>query len=82
MHIDEYGKPFTQVFPTGEFPVQLSVAKLNDAETIAFARISFSEEPVVKWKFALLEGQLPIPLSVRNAQTRLMKEIGYGKNYN
>jgi putative ATPase len=27
-------------------------------------------------------GQLPIPLSVRNAPTRLMKEIGYGKNYN
>jgi putative ATPase len=27
-------------------------------------------------------GQLPIPLSVRNAPTKLMKEIGYGKDYN
>lgn len=27
-------------------------------------------------------GQLPIPLSVRNAPTKLMKEQGYGKDYN
>lgn len=27
-------------------------------------------------------GQLPIPLSVRNAPTNFMKEIGYGKDYN
>ncbi len=61
-HIDEYGIPFTQVFPTGEFPVQLAIAKLGEQETIAFARISFSNEPVVKWEFALQEGQSPIPV--------------------
>jgi len=26
-------------------------------------------------------GNLPIPLKVRNAPTKLMKEIGYGKGY-
>jgi hypothetical protein len=60
MHIDEYGKPFTQVFPTGEFPVQLSIAKFDYEEKIAFARINFSDEPVARWEFAFLEGQTPI----------------------
>lgn len=27
------------------------------------------------------QGDLPVPLHLRNAPTRLMKEIGYGKNY-
>ncbi len=26
-------------------------------------------------------GDLPVPLNIRNAPTRLMKELGYGKNY-
>jgi putative ATPase len=26
-------------------------------------------------------GDLPVPLHIRNAPTKLMKEIGYGKNY-
>lgn len=62
MHIEEYGKPFTQLFPTGEFPVQLSILKLDYEESIAFARIYFSGDPVYKWEFALLKGQLPIPV--------------------
>ena len=62
MHIDEYGKPFTKVFPTGEFPVQLSIAQFDFEEKIAFARINFSDEPVAKWEFALLEGQPPIAI--------------------
>ena len=62
MHIDEYGIPFTQVFPTGEFPVQLSIAKLGNEELTVFARISFSEEPVEKWEFALQKGQASIPV--------------------
>ena len=60
LHVDEYGIPFTQVFPTGEFPVQLSIAKLDKEESIAFARISFSDEPVVRWEFALQAGQQPM----------------------
>jgi putative ATPase len=26
-------------------------------------------------------GNLPIPLKIRNAPTKLLKELGYGKNY-
>jgi putative ATPase len=26
-------------------------------------------------------GDLPVPLSIRNAPTKLMKDIGYGKDY-
>ncbi|WP_207496965.1 DUF4241 domain-containing protein [Aridibaculum aurantiacum] len=62
LHIDEYGLPFTQVFPTGEFPVQLSIAGVEGEEMVAFARIKFSDEPVVKWELALLEGQKPLPV--------------------
>jgi hypothetical protein len=62
MHIDEYGIPFTQAFPTGEFAVQLSIAKLEDEESIAFARILFSQEPVVRWQLALQKGQTPLPV--------------------
>lgn len=62
LHIDEYGIPFTQVFPTGEFPLQFSIAQFDDVETIAFARISFSEEPVVRWELALQKGQEPLPV--------------------
>ncbi len=61
-HIDEYGIPFTQVFPNGEFPVQLSIGKVADEETIAFARIFFSDAPVARWEFALQEGQSPVPV--------------------
>ena len=61
-HIDEYGIPFTQAFPNGEYPVQLSIANVSGEETIAFARINFSDEPVEKWEFALQKGQSPIPV--------------------
>jgi hypothetical protein len=62
MHIDEYGIPFTQLFPTGEFPVQLSITKLENQESIAFVRINFSDEPVQKWEFALQATQKPMPI--------------------
>jgi hypothetical protein len=62
LHIDEYGIPYTQVFPTGEFPVQLSIAKLDEEESIAFARVNLSDEPVERWELALLEGQSPLPV--------------------
>jgi hypothetical protein len=62
LHIDEYGKPFTQLFPIGQFPVQLSIAKYENQELIAFVRINFSDQPVQKWELALLEGQKPLPL--------------------
>ncbi len=64
LHIDEYGIPFTQSFPIGEFSVQLAIAKLEDEEVVAFARISFSDEPVVKWEMALQEGQKALPFGL------------------
>jgi hypothetical protein len=45
-------KPFIQNFPTGQFPVHLAIAKINDDERVAFSRIMFSDKPVVKWEFA------------------------------
>ena len=62
LHIDEYGKPYTQLFPAGEFPMQLSIANVDNQETVAFARIKFSDAPVVKWELALLAGEEPIPV--------------------
>ena len=62
LHMDEYGLPFTQVFPTGEFPVQLSIAALEGDERIAFGRIVFSDAPVVRWEMALQKDQKPRPV--------------------
>ncbi|QJX46546.1 DUF4241 domain-containing protein [Hymenobacter taeanensis] len=53
---------FTTLFPKGRFPVELTVAQFGGDERVAFARILFSEAPVVKWEPALLPGQQPLPL--------------------
>ena len=71
LHIDEYGIPFTQAFPTGEFPVQLSIAQTVDEDLVAFARINFSEDPVEKWELALLKGQAPMAVGAKDVH-------GYG----
>ncbi|MES2648941.1 MAG: DUF4241 domain-containing protein [Bacteroidota bacterium] len=63
LHIDEYGIAYTQIFPTGEFPVQLSIAKLDEEESIAFARINFSEDIVERWELALQPGQSALPVA-------------------
>lgn len=60
LHIDEYGIPFTKTFPIGEFPVQLSIMSAGDEESIAFARIRFNDEPVIKWEPALREKQAEV----------------------
>lgn len=62
LHTDEYGIPFTYVFPTGEFPVQLSIAQTGDGDLVAFARIKFSDEPVVKWQLAVQKDQKQLPV--------------------
>lgn len=54
--------PFSLVFPKGEFPVHLAMAKTSDDERVAFSRIVFSEIPVFKWQVALQNGQQPISL--------------------
>ena len=55
-------KPFVQTFPSGKFPVQLSIAKIRDDERVAFSRIYFSDKPVVRWEFALDSGMKQIPI--------------------
>ncbi len=60
--MEEYGIPFTQTFPIGQFPVELAVAKVGAEETIAFARVNFSSEAVVKWEVALLPNQKAVPV--------------------
>jgi Protein of unknown function (DUF4241) len=55
-------KPFSPVFQLGQFPVMLAMAKTSNDERVAFSRIVFSDSPVVRWEFALHQGQEPIPL--------------------
>jgi len=50
-------RPFVQQFPIGRFPVQLSIANYKGDERVAFSRINFSDEPVVRWEFALDSGK-------------------------
>jgi hypothetical protein len=50
-------RPFVQQFPTGKFPVQLSIATYKTEERVAFSRILFSNEPVARWEFALDSGK-------------------------
>jgi hypothetical protein len=60
--MDEYAKPYKDSFPIGNFPMQLSLARLKDVEVVAFARILFSDQPVVRWSYALLPGQENKPI--------------------
>ena len=60
--MDEYAKPYKDSFPIGNFPMQLSLARLKDVELVAFARILFSDQPVVRWSNALLPGQENKPI--------------------
>ena len=60
--MEEYAKPYKDSFPIGNFPVQLSLARLKEVEVVAFARILFSDQPVVRWSYALLPGQENRPI--------------------
>jgi len=55
-------RPFSQNFPVGQFPVQLSIAKIGTDERVAFSRILFSDSAVIKWGFALHDGQTQVPV--------------------
>jgi len=50
-------KAFSLDLPNGRFPVFLSVAKFDDNQRIAFARVQFHPQPVAEWKMALVPGQ-------------------------
>lgn len=53
----EDAKPFIHKFPSGSYPVHLSIAKTKLDQRVAFARVYFSANPVSKWQFALRKGQ-------------------------
>jgi hypothetical protein len=55
-------KPFVQVFPNGNFSVQLSIAKVANNERVAFSRIVFTTEAVAKWEFALDSGNVQVSI--------------------
>ena len=52
--------------------IYLASSPKSNSATLA---IGAAQEAVRKW------GDLPVPLHIRNAPTRLMKNMGYGKNY-
>jgi hypothetical protein len=56
-------RPFTRPVPPGEFPLTLVIADFGNQLRIAFARLTFSAEPVVRWELALVEGQDPSTLA-------------------
>jgi hypothetical protein len=44
--------------PKGSFPVRLALVEGGiDGGRVAFARVDFSSQPVVRWEMALIEGQ-------------------------
>ena len=59
-------------YPLAQCTVYLSVAPKSNASGVGYMR---ALETVRK------HGSLPVPLSIRNAPTGLMKNLGYGKNY-
>ncbi|NQU42747.1 replication-associated recombination protein A, partial [bacterium] len=63
--------------PEGEIPMTQAVTYLATApkSNASYMALQRAREEVQK------TGSLPVPMVIRNAPTKLMKEIGYGKNY-
>ncbi|MFT4130919.1 DUF4241 domain-containing protein [Labrys sp. (in: a-proteobacteria)] len=56
-------RPFIRTVPTGRFPVRIAVMRSQRfGDRIAFARVEFSQAPVVTWERALVPGQDPAKL--------------------
>ena len=58
----EHLPAYAQSFPVGEFPFQVALADVGTHNRVALCRVLFSQEPVVRWEFALQPGQPPLPL--------------------
>ncbi len=61
-------------------------AQINLAHGVAYLASAKKDRGAYEAYFAALDdvkkhGNLPIPLNLRNAPTKLMKDIGYGKDY-
>lgn len=53
---EEYAWPFARQVPPGEYPLHLAIARFrNGDERVAFARLTFSREPAVRWEMAVAE---------------------------
>ena len=69
--VNKIGYPECRIILSQTVTYLASSAKSN----AAVVAISMAQELVQQ------TGDLPIPLHIRNAPTKLMKEIGYGQNY-
>jgi len=63
--------------PEGELAIAMSVVYMACAPKSNSIYLAFGQAK----KDANERGSLPTPLHIRNAPTRLMKELGYGKDY-
>ena len=66
--------------------VGLPEAQINLAHGVAYLALSKKDRGAYDAYFAALDdvkthGNLPIPMNLRNAPTKLMKNLGYGKGY-
>jgi spectinomycin phosphotransferase len=55
-------RPFQTVVPGGHYPVLIAVARFDDDERIAFARVQFADRPAERWAMAITGGQDPSTL--------------------
>jgi len=55
-------EPYKQVFPIGNFPVELAYSCCSNGKSVAYSRIKFSNQEVMKWTFALFPDQAEINL--------------------
>jgi putative ATPase len=66
--------------------IGLPEAGINLAHGVAYLALAAKDRSAHDAYFEALDdvrktGNLPIPLKIRNAPTKLLKELGYGKNY-
>lgn len=69
--VEKVGWPESRII-LSEATIYLASSPKSNA---AYQAINKAQELVKK------EGDLPVPLHIRNAPTKLMKDVGYGKNY-
>jgi putative ATPase len=73
------------IFQAVEF-IGLPEAQINLAHGVAYLSLAAKDRSAHDGYFEALDdvkktGNLPIPLKIRNAPTKLMKELGYHKGY-
>ncbi len=69
--VHQVGWPESRII-LSEITIYLATSPKSNA---AYMAINKAQETVRK------EGNLPVPLNIRNAPTKLMKDLGYGKDY-